>query len=880
MTYYTGGWGYGGLNRPFCMDGSSLGKGLYMPNGGGATTVWYDAGRLVTATSDQKISAIGDRTGGSVAATQGTDANRPYLTRGDNLENRTRYTYDISNAWWSSFAATRTWPTAQANPRTGLLTVGSLIENSGTSSHSMQPNTSPSAPAEYTISTGQKVISECIVKRLGSRHLQLNVQDRFSGAPSANFDLINGTVQATANGGAGYIESLGGDWFFIRLTSAAATSSGVFRATYLLLDASFAASYTGDGTSGFYIDEIQVRIEGTDSGYLSNNGACQIASFNGNRAGAFLGAQSLATTLAVNPTGGMWGWAVVRPNVVAGTYSLFGARNNNATDRLRFIISAGVLGVAVMNGSTAYIGRATPIAAIVNTDSIFFFTYDGGTVSSGVEIYSGLTQIDNSNFETGVYTVPTAGASLVLGGEIAGASSLLNGLAPSFGFSQGNTISDANRIAWTLYLSTKFGIAIPPYIVKNIFAQSVRIGLGTSNFGTGSGSAVNADIYGDGILYTKQTALSGSAGRSFNSATITLDTGWWEYSFYVDSFTAIPLNVFIIAGGTAVISGSTTISGANVTAGGLGRYSVKFQVTSAGTAIHRLGVGVSGNETNKDITFSRLQCSKLPDPVAVCNPYSYPFIPTAYGFVPSLTKDANNKVTESSPKPYRLKNGSVCLMIGDSKTDEISDASGALDTLLTNAGLGVCYAHAKGGWTTLDMVSFAETISSVNFTFTFAQALSGKQMRRTYSTAGLEQVYSNRGAPINCLIINNFGVNDVNGGVSVADTISRLTSFIDAAQAASMKVIISNINPWKASVSWSEGEQTVTLELNAAIQALATARNLPFVNAYSLLGDAADSAKLSDGTSTSPNYSQDGLHPNAAGSTLIAEQYFNIISNF
>ncbi len=44
-----------------------------------------------------------------------------------------------------------------------------------------------------------------------------------------------------------------------------------------------------------------------------------------------------------------------------------------------------------------------------------------------------------------------------------------------------------------------------------------------------------------------------------------------------------------------------------------------------------------------------------------------------------------------------------------------------------------------------------------------------------------------------------------------------------------------------------------------------------YIDIYDALGDDADATKLSDGTSTSPDYSQDGLHPNSAGSLKTAE---------
>lgn len=407
-----------------------------------------------------------------------------------------------------------------------------------------------------------------------------------------------------------------------------------------------------------------------------------------------------------------------------------------------------------------------------------------------------------------------------------------------------------------------------PRIVRNILSQDARYP-SSSIFGTGARTLTTETLTG-GVLNGLLQMDSLSAGRSFNSATVTLTAGqWYCFSFEITAFSGMTgaTGVFAQGGGTAVInSGSVSLVATDIIAGGIGRYCLNFKSDAGGTFIWRLGVGLSGNVASHSLTVKNLMLENVASVTSVSE-YVWPSYSAAFNYDSILSISANKEVIAGTPTYYTLTPYSNIIAIGDSRADEASDYPIQLATLLEAAGIGTCNAHAHSGWAFADAIAFTE--GAYNLTYT--DALDGTLSFRNFSTAGNARFMYNQGAAYNCLLIGNFGVNDVNGGVALNTTMANLDTIVRAAGARGMQVILSSNNPWSASVAWSAPEQTATEALNAAIASYASTNGYMYIDIYDALGDDADATKLSDGTSTSPNYSQDGLHPNSAGSLKTAE---------
>ena len=110
------------------------------------------------------------------------------------------------------------------------------------------------------------------------------------------------------------------------------------------------------------------------------------------------------------------------------------------------------------------------------------------------------------------------------------------------------------------------------------------------------------------------------------------------------------------------------------------------------------------------------------------------------------------------------------------------------------------------------------------------------------------------------------GVNDLRTGTSAATIYATIIQILDAARVRGMSVVVVSVTPWGNWAEWTAGRQTETLALNALLSAWATTNGQTYVDAYTALsaggGTPEDLAAIYD--------SGDGLHPNAAGTTLLA----------
>lgn len=117
------------------------------------------------------------------------------------------------------------------------------------------------------------------------------------------------------------------------------------------------------------------------------------------------------------------------------------------------------------------------------------------------------------------------------------------------------------------------------------------------------------------------------------------------------------------------------------------------------------------------------------------------------------------------------------------------------------------------------------------------------------------------------ILVLNGATNDIaeNSHPYDADrTFGNIQSMVEIARANGIKVVLTSVLP-AAKFPWNPEVANVPekiVALNARLAEYAKANRIPFVDYYSSLLDA-------DGRSLDPRYSEDGVHPNAAGYSVM-----------
>jgi len=166
------------------------------------------------------------------------------------------YSEDFSNAAWTSRQAAITSNTI-VSPN-GTLTGDLLVQDTSNNIHGITPT--------FAFTSGVTYAWSVYAKAQLSTVLQLtfgNTSGTFSGLGFANFNLSTGVVAAT--GGTlvdSGIQSVGNGWYrcWIIATATATASSNPWIAIANSTSYTRLATYTGDGTSGFYIWGAQLAV--------------------------------------------------------------------------------------------------------------------------------------------------------------------------------------------------------------------------------------------------------------------------------------------------------------------------------------------------------------------------------------------------------------------------------------------------------------------------------------------------------------------------------------------------------------------------------------------------------------------------------------------
>ena len=354
---------------------------------------WFDASREVTTDSSGLISQWNDLSGNGKHLTQSTSANRPLLTRADNLENFALYSEQITNStYYTPSNSTVSANTAYAPD--GQLTADSLVENGATSTHFVGYT--------FTAESGTSYRFSVYIKRgSGSRQLRLAFTDRFAASTYLAVNLTSGTVQASTGGTVnGSVTSVGNGWYRVSM-EAPATSSGAATARVYLLDATYQDTYTGDSTSSLYVWGYQLQNTAAGSTYVPTTSILQLRGINGVRAAYFDGSNDYLSVTDTNHTeftsSGTMFFVFSIPTEVTGTnYQLIYCENFTVSGyliRLQPQVAGGHKPLVRTNqagASTEILATATPVVK----DSIHILTaHKSGTTGTiyidGVSAVSG-----------------------------------------------------------------------------------------------------------------------------------------------------------------------------------------------------------------------------------------------------------------------------------------------------------------------------------------------------------------------------------------------------------------------------------------------------------------------------------------------------------
>lgn len=434
------------------LRGSSV-SGVTLPI---TPTAFWTADRGVT-TASGAISQLNDSSGNGNTASQGSASSRPILSGASQEENRVIQSNALNLFTQNLITST----TATTDPDGGN-TAWKVLANGTIGAHYINSS-------NFNIVNGQTYSFKVFFRPNVGATTQILL---YGTGVNSSFNInsttgaVNASLASTGLPRSNYQAVAADGGFYISFDCTASVSAVDTKIALYVNNSAYSSSYAGAGENvDFYHPEF--KISTASSTYIPTTTFPIFAGINGNRVPVFDGSNdSLTTSLAVNPTGGMWGIVVVRANTTAlGAW--LAADVAGTTKRLQFIQdTGGVVYARIFNNTAVYVGRSAPAGTVVaNQTAVFSFTYDGGTSSSGVKIYKNGVQVDNANSQAGSFVVSGAGKTLDIGGY--GAVNAINGYLLPAAFGQGSVISDVDRQAIEAYLISKY-ITAPLVQIDNL----------------------------------------------------------------------------------------------------------------------------------------------------------------------------------------------------------------------------------------------------------------------------------------------------------------------------------------------------------------------------------------------------------------------------
>jgi hypothetical protein len=244
-----------------------------------------------------RIESLQDIHGSITDFVQSTTANQPWITRADNKENRLIY----SNGFGTYWGKTRVTVTQNSttNPVNGAQNAHLVYEDSDVGlSHGL-------GPTSGIIFNGQ-TYRFSICAKYKERHIGLRTDYSGGGFPYGIrfFDLQNGDLGTT--GGTlvdSGIEDLGNGWYRCWIEATASANDLVSGNIGIVLCSDPDAGtyfYNGDGSSGVYLYNAQLRSIYADNDNIVTDYNAQFRGVNGNKAIYYCGDQILRSASAMS----------------------------------------------------------------------------------------------------------------------------------------------------------------------------------------------------------------------------------------------------------------------------------------------------------------------------------------------------------------------------------------------------------------------------------------------------------------------------------------------------------------------------------------------------------------------------------------------------
>ena len=393
--------------------------------------------------------------------TQATGANRPLPTRSDSEENLVLFSEDFSDVKWIAERVTKSSNVIN-DPLSLELIADSIIEDTGTGTHGVYQNVD-------NIISGKTYRFSVYAKEIGTiRRLRMLLSIRFT---NANVQWKDGAEEVSGAGANNKtVEDLGGGWYRYSFEATATSSGTAELQLYMITDAGV-SSYTGDGTSGYYIFGAQIADASASVNYLPTTGIQQFSGINGNSLLYFDGINdSLQSNIPVVLENGFGAICFIRRDWTTGNKVLLASYSGVTADRrIYFIIGeSGSIDLFIYDGAGNYIGRYAPASIIINGENaVLEFTYDGLNLSSGVKIYKNGIQVDTGNLESGTFvTHDTPGTNLRLGATDTGSN--FQGLIGDVIYYQGFQLTEEYRKAITAKMYSKYFTTALPSHLQNV----------------------------------------------------------------------------------------------------------------------------------------------------------------------------------------------------------------------------------------------------------------------------------------------------------------------------------------------------------------------------------------------------------------------------
>lgn len=250
----------------------------------------------VTQNSVARVSSLATLYGSVNAFTQGTDANKPILSRPDRVETLNIYSEQLDNA-----AVTKTRASISANsianPIDGATTADTVVEDgTAASTHYVGPWNS----STLTCAANTKMRLSVYAKRK-ERDIALRIQDAGTVDKSTYANLSNCTITATDSGASASISDVGSGWCKVSIEVTPTTAGACYPLASMITAGASGASYNGDGASGVYLYGLQFQRASMQPTYIATTTVPVYGSLTGRRMLTFDGSNDyMSSTSALS----------------------------------------------------------------------------------------------------------------------------------------------------------------------------------------------------------------------------------------------------------------------------------------------------------------------------------------------------------------------------------------------------------------------------------------------------------------------------------------------------------------------------------------------------------------------------------------------------